>query len=194
MYLDAYQRPLPGGAALGFGPVHQGILAYLDNGQQVILNTSLKHGRPVVSSLEEFNGGRPRLVRPLPKTWEDSIRIQQNAWNLVQPALPGQSSTTAKTLEHVVRREARLGDQEVGRSGCDLRCVAWPFVRGRFLCVAPPVTVRSLPELREQSGTGETLGPSVRALLSVRCFYHVWADLANSRASAASHVPPQHRF
>ncbi|MFZ0586346.1 MAG: hypothetical protein WCF22_04840 [Candidatus Sulfotelmatobacter sp.] len=88
MYLDAHQRPLPGGAALGFGPVHQGILAYFDNGQQVILNTSLKHGRPVVSPLEEFNGVRPWLVRPLPNTWEDSIRIQQNAWNLVQAGAP----------------------------------------------------------------------------------------------------------
>jgi hypothetical protein len=83
MYLDEYQRPLPAGAALGFGPIHQGIVAYL-NGQQVILNTSFKHGRPVVSQPEEFNGDRVRLVRPLPKTWEDSMRIQQNAWNLVQ--------------------------------------------------------------------------------------------------------------
>jgi hypothetical protein len=88
MYLDANQRPLPGGAALGFGPVHQGILAYLENGQQVILNTSLKHGRPVVSPVEEFNGVPVRLVRPLPKTWEDSMRIQQNAWNLVQAGAP----------------------------------------------------------------------------------------------------------
>jgi len=87
MYLDAHQRPLPAGAALGFGPIHQGILAYL-NGQQVILNTSLKHGRPVVSPLEEFSGVPVRLVRPLPKTWEDSARIQQNAWNLVQAGSP----------------------------------------------------------------------------------------------------------
>jgi hypothetical protein len=87
MYLDEYQRPLPAGAALGFGPIHQGILAYL-NGQQVILNTSLKHGRPVVSPVEEFDGVPVRLVRPLPQTWQDSIRIQQNAWSLVQAGAP----------------------------------------------------------------------------------------------------------
>lgn len=87
MYLDEYQRPLPAGAALSFGPVHQGIVAYL-NGRQVILNTSLKHGRPVVSQPEEFNGDRVRLARPLPKTWEESMRIQQNAWNLVQSGTP----------------------------------------------------------------------------------------------------------
>jgi hypothetical protein len=88
MYVDESQRPLPGGTALGFGPIHQGILAYLNTGEQVILNTSLKHGRPVVSPVEEFNGIPVRVVRPLPKTWEDSVRIQQNAWKLVQAGVP----------------------------------------------------------------------------------------------------------
>jgi len=88
MYVDEHQRPLPAGTALGFGPVHQGIVAYYGNQQQVILNTSLKHGRPAVSRPEEFNGIPVRLVRPLPQTWEDSARIQQNAWNLVQAAQP----------------------------------------------------------------------------------------------------------
>jgi hypothetical protein len=88
MYVDECQRPLPGGTALGFGPIHQGILAYLNTGEQVILNTSLKHGRPVVSPVEEFNGVPARVVRPLPKTWEDSVRVQQNAWKLVQAGAP----------------------------------------------------------------------------------------------------------
>jgi hypothetical protein len=88
MYVDEYQRPLPGGTALGFGPIHQGILAYLNTGEQVILNTSLKHGRPVVSPVEEFNGVPVRVVRAVPKTWEDSVRIQQNAWNLLHAGAP----------------------------------------------------------------------------------------------------------
>jgi len=88
MYLDQYRRPLPGGAASGFGAIHQGILAYLADGQHVILNTSLKHGRPVISPLNEFSGMPFTLVRPLPSTWEDSIRIQQNAWNLVKAGAP----------------------------------------------------------------------------------------------------------
>src|SRR5580704_2913770 len=76
MYLDEYQRPLPGVQLSVFGPIHHGILAYLD-GQQVILNTSLKHGRPVVSPVEEFDGVPVRLVRPLPKTWQDSTRYNR---------------------------------------------------------------------------------------------------------------------
>jgi hypothetical protein len=28
------------------------------------------------------------IARPLPSTWEDSIRIQQNAWNLVKAGAP----------------------------------------------------------------------------------------------------------
>jgi hypothetical protein len=88
MYLDENRRPLPAGAALGFGPVHQGIVDYDIFGQQVILNTSLKDGRPVVSRPEEFDGKSVRLVRPLPRTLQDSVRIRQNARNLVQAGAP----------------------------------------------------------------------------------------------------------
>lgn len=88
MYVDENQRPLTGGTALGFGPIHQGIVAYLRDGRQVILNTSMKHGKPVVSAPEEFAGNKVRLVRPMPKTWEDSIRIQQNACNLLNEGAP----------------------------------------------------------------------------------------------------------
>jgi len=88
MYLDANQRPLPGGTALGFGPVHQGIVAYLNDGRQVILNTSLKRGKPAISWPAEFARDKVSLVRPVPRTWEESNRIQQNAWNLVQAGAP----------------------------------------------------------------------------------------------------------
>jgi len=86
-YQDEHGRPLPGGTTLGFGPVHQVIVAY-QNGQQVFLNTSLKSGRPVVERLEKYNGARGRYVRPVPQTREESTRIEQNAWNLVRAAAP----------------------------------------------------------------------------------------------------------
>ena len=88
MYVDQCQRPLPAGTALGFGPVHQGIVAYLSGGRQVILNTSLKHGRPVVSPPEEFAGISVKLVRPVPQTCQESDRIHQNAWKLLQAGAP----------------------------------------------------------------------------------------------------------
>jgi len=86
-YVDEYQRPLPGGTALGFGPVHQVIVGYR-LGQQVFLSTSMKSGRPVVELPEAYNGVRGRYVRPLPETDEESARIEQNAWNLVQAGAP----------------------------------------------------------------------------------------------------------
>jgi hypothetical protein len=87
MYVDEYGMPLPGGTALGFGPVHQGIVAYRYP-QQVILNTSLKSGRPVVSQPEEFNSLPVRYVRPLPESAQESTRIEQNAWKLVEAGAP----------------------------------------------------------------------------------------------------------
>lgn len=88
MYVDGNGMPLPGGTALGFGPVHQGIVAYLADRRQVILNTSLKHGKPVASAPEEFAADTVRIVRPIPQTWQESTRIQQNAWNLVNEGAP----------------------------------------------------------------------------------------------------------
>jgi hypothetical protein len=88
MYVDQRSgRRLPGGTALGFGPVHQGIVAY-QYGEQVILNTSLKSGRPVISRPEEFAGVPVRYVRPVPETVEESVRIEQNAWNLLSASAP----------------------------------------------------------------------------------------------------------
>ena len=101
MYWDAYQRPLPGGASSRFGfQVHQGILAYFDNGQQVILNTWLKHGRPVGNqsswkSSMVFAPGWCALCRTPGRTASASSRTP-GIW--CRPALPGRSSTTAKTL------------------------------------------------------------------------------------------------
>jgi hypothetical protein len=87
-FSDDCQRPLPRGTALGFGPIHQGIVSYLPSGQQVILNKSMKSKRPVVSPPEEFTGLPVKYVRPVPQTGEERARINQNAWNLVRAGAP----------------------------------------------------------------------------------------------------------
>jgi hypothetical protein len=88
MYVDdVYYQPLLRGTALQFGAVHKGIVGYLPNGQQVILNKSKKFGRPVASTPEEFNGLAVKIVRA-PKSAGDSARIEENGWKLVRAGAP----------------------------------------------------------------------------------------------------------
>jgi hypothetical protein len=87
MYVDdQFYQPLPRGTVLQFGLVHVGIVGYL-NAQQVILNKSKRFGRPVASPPEEFQGEAAKIIRG-PQSPQDGVRIEQNAWNLIQAGAP----------------------------------------------------------------------------------------------------------
>jgi hypothetical protein len=87
MYVDdQYYQPLPKGTVLQFGLVHVGIVGYL-NGQQVILNKSKRFGRPVASPPDEFQKEAAKIIRS-PQSPQDGVRIEQNAWNLIQAGAP----------------------------------------------------------------------------------------------------------
>jgi hypothetical protein len=86
MYVDdQYYQPLPRGTVLS-SAFRVGIVGYL-NGHQVILNKSKRFGRPVASPPEEFQGEAVKIIRS-PQSTQDSVRIEQNAWNLIQAGAP----------------------------------------------------------------------------------------------------------
>lgn len=85
---DQYYQPLPRGTALQLGAVHQGIVGRLPTGQQVILHKSKRFGRPVASPSEELESIKPVKVIRTPRSEQDGLRIEQNAWNLIQAGAP----------------------------------------------------------------------------------------------------------
>jgi len=85
-FQDQYNQPLPRGTALQFGPVHVGIVGYL-NGRQVILNKSKRFGRPVASPPVELMDQSAKIYRT-PNDPQHGARIEQTGWNLIQQGAP----------------------------------------------------------------------------------------------------------
>jgi hypothetical protein len=77
---DENHNLLPQGTVVEFPTqfFHQAIIAYTHWGQQVLLEKTLLHGKPTVTSTEDYRGVRYRVAR-YPNSSEHGVRIIRHA-------------------------------------------------------------------------------------------------------------------
>jgi hypothetical protein len=64
--------------------LHQGIIAYQSDGQQIVLQNSKRFGQAVATFSIEFNGGLQAWIVRVPKTPAEGAAVVQRAWSEVQ--------------------------------------------------------------------------------------------------------------
>jgi len=84
LYTDQHGCPLMAGTAIE-DPTstvrHQGLIAYDELGQQVVLENSFRFGGAVLIQPAMFNGAKPVKIVRLPRNLYESQAIIQRAWN-----------------------------------------------------------------------------------------------------------------
>jgi len=83
-YIDQLGRPLMAGIAIE-DPTsivrHQGLIAYDQLGQQVVLENSFRFGGAVLIQPVMFNGGKQVKIVRVPRNLHESQAVIQRAWN-----------------------------------------------------------------------------------------------------------------
>ncbi|MGO8720430.1 MAG: hypothetical protein ACLQMO_14630 [Acidobacteriaceae bacterium] len=83
-YTDQLGRPLMAGTAIEDSTSivrHQGLIAYDELGQQVVLENSFRFGGAVLIQPVMFNGGKQVKIVRVPRNLYESQAIIQRAWN-----------------------------------------------------------------------------------------------------------------
>jgi hypothetical protein len=88
-FVDEFNRPLPAGTALKDRcTLHEGLVAYSPNGQQVMLHKPLLK-RPVITPPSEFADGKCQLVRTrVPQSLAEAQAVLQRAVAEIQRGTP----------------------------------------------------------------------------------------------------------
>jgi hypothetical protein len=88
-FVDEFNRPLPAGTALKDPrTLHEGIVAYAQTGQQVMLHKPLLK-RPVITPPSEFADGKRPVVRTrVPQSPAETQAVLQRAVAQVQSGAP----------------------------------------------------------------------------------------------------------
>lgn len=87
VYIDQGGRPLMAGTAIEDSTSfvkHQGLIAYDQLGQQLVLENSLRFGRAVAIEPILFNGGKSVNIVRAPRSLLESQAIMQRAWRDVE--------------------------------------------------------------------------------------------------------------
>ena len=89
-FVDEHGRLLPGGTALQDPcTLHEGIVAYAQTGQQVMLHRSKKLGRSAMTLPDAFTDGSCQIVRKrVPQSPAEGQDVVRRAWNDVQRGTP----------------------------------------------------------------------------------------------------------